>query len=589
MQAFFSILHLVLSYCLLWVVPTQYLYLADLVAFPLALFLLSKDIASQWSLSKARTVNVPLSSAREPHSQSVTSSREISSNEDTSARRRKNVDSQDERSSATPLLAPNNNSQGVKTPFGKVILLIVNIVLFAMVLDFVYRPVLSPGEDLVIFRPGYVAHSSAKLHIRYPNVGGSISDKLELRYRMVNSDEDIDIANAPWESESVSHLPTNKTDFTMVFDLRNLRPSVKYLVELHSHQSTLDTDTIRLGSVEFKTAPAPSTPTKLRFATGSCVKPHFPYTLTSTPDVFGFSNMFEQHGDQLDLFLFLGDFIYADLPLYFGSTPDDYRRLYRQVYKTSGSRKLMRKVPMLHVYDDHEIKNNWHQQDTPPMGSALTAYNEYNGNANPPPSLPDREFYNFTHGDIAFYSWDTRRYRTFWEPKDPLASMLGQEQKAHFIQWLRDVNHTAAVKFVVSSVPLTVQWTNADSGQDTWRGYPTERAEILELTKYVPNLFFLSGDRHEMAAVELGSGNIEFSTSPVSQFTFPLYSQFKDNVDGDKTLHYRRRGHVKYGILDVDTQTDRKTPRVTYSLYTTDVHQAKRPAWVYEAKCIPWQ
>ncbi|KAJ2766170.1 hypothetical protein IWQ56_003822, partial [Coemansia nantahalensis] len=168
-------------------------------------------------------------------------------------------------------------------------------------------------------------------------------------------------------------------------------------------------------------------------------------------------------------------------------------------------------------------------------------------------------------------------------------SMLGAAQKQHFMQWLRDVNHTAAVKFVVSSVPVTTAWTNIDSSQDTWRGYPTERAEILNATQYVPNLFFLSGDRHEMAAVELPSGNIEFSTSPVSQFAFPVPTQFKRNQDGERTLHFRKRGHIKYGILDVDTESDPAVPRVTYSLYMAGVDRGQRPAWVYEAKGAPWR
>ncbi|KAJ2336027.1 hypothetical protein GGH91_005350 [Coemansia sp. RSA 2671] len=225
------------------------------------------------------------------------------------------------------------------------------------------------------------------------------------------------------------------------------------------------------------------------------------------------------------------------------------------------------------------------------MGSALAAYNEYNGLANPP-SPTNRAYYNFTYGDIAFYAWDTRRYRSRWETENEVgrsrATMLGKEQKVHFTQWLAAVNHTAAVKFVISSVPLTFGWSNEDSSQDTWRGYPTERAEILELTRHVPNLFFLSGDRHEMAAVELPSGNMEFSTSPISQFTFPLVGQFRANMTGETTLHHRRPGHVKYGILDVDTRSG-PVPRVTYNLYTTDVHQGKQPAWTYEAKCSAWR
>ncbi|KAJ1811376.1 hypothetical protein LPJ75_004119 [Coemansia sp. RSA 2598] len=457
-------------------------------------------------------------------------------------------------------------------------MLVAQLVLFAMVLDFVYRPLVFPGKELVVFRPGYVSHEAAKLHIRYPH-----SDNLEIRYKTSE-------LNSPWESAGSLGSPTELTDFTATIDLVNLRPSTKYQVELLSSQSTVNSDAVLLGTAEFKTAPLPHSPTRLRFGTGSCIKPNFPYRPTTAPDIYGFGSMLE-HSDSLDMIMFMGDFIYADVPLYYGATTEDYRRLYRQVYMARSSRRLLRKVPMLHVYDDHEIKNNWHNQEDAPMGNAMTAYNEYNGAANPPPQLPGRSYYNFTHGNVAFYAWDTRRYRTLWEDGSEQtkgATMLGDEQRLDFIRWLADVNHTAAVKFVISSVPITTSWSNFDSSQDTWRGYPTERNEILALTKYVPNLFFLSGDRHEMAAVELPSGNIEFSTSPISQFTFPLVGKFKRDINGEKTLHYRRPGHVKYGILDVDTQTDPDIPRVTYSLYTTDVDNGHRPAWTYEAKGMPW-
>ncbi|KAJ2706998.1 hypothetical protein FB645_001139 [Coemansia sp. IMI 203386] len=482
----------------------------------------------------------------------------------------------------TPLRARNNPPMIIETkrkvPLMRVIMLVAQLALFAMVLDFVYRPLVFPGKDLVVFRPGYVSHEAAKLHIRYPR-----QEHLEIRYRASGQ-------NMPWESAGGLDPPTELTDFTTTVDLVNLRPSTKYRVELLSNQATIRADAVLLETAEFKTAPTPHSPTRMRFGTGSCIKPNFPYQLTTSPDIYGFASMLD-HSDNLDMIMFMGDFIYADVPLYFGTTVEDYRRLYRQVYMTKSARRLVSRVPMLHVYDDHEIKNNWHNQNDAPMGNAMVAYNEYNGAPNPPAELPGRSFYNFTHGNIAFYAWDTRRYRTRWEDgseKSSEATMLGDEQKTDFIRWLAKVNHTAAVKFVISSVPVTTAWSNFDSGQDTWRGYPTERNEILELTKYVPNLFFLSGDRHEMAAVELPSGNIEFSTSPISQFTFPFVGKFKRNVDGEKTLHYRRPGHVKYGIIDVDTQSDPDIPRITYSLYTTDVDNGLRPAWTYEAKGIPW-
>ncbi|KAJ1850558.1 hypothetical protein LPJ73_003396 [Coemansia sp. RSA 2703] len=585
-----GIVHLFLSSFVLWIVPAHLVFLADLVAFPASLFFSLRAIVVQLNQKQPQIADAHgystasgISEQCADRSDSKTSAREMLSDQKATRRGQHKSDKLSE-----PLIMQNkpesssSSNNNRRVPHMRLVMLATQLLLFAMLLDFVYRPLLTPGNDLTVFRPGYVSHDSARLHIRYSEGG-----KLELRYRV----NDI---NSPWESAGKFNPPTKDTDFTTTSALINLRPSTKYIVELLTHQPTARTESVLLDSVEFKTAPGLHSPTRLRFGTGSCIKPNFPYRPTISPDIYGFESMLE-HSSDMDMIMFMGDFIYADVPLYFGASTEDYRRLYRQVYMAKSSRHLMRKVPMLHVYDDHEIKNNWHNQEREPMGSAMTAYNEYNGLANPPPQLPGRSYYNFTHGNVAFYAWDTRRYRTRWEDSSSSvgngvkgATMLGAEQKRDFIQWLSEVNHTAAVKFVVSSVPLTTGWSNFDSSQDTWRGYPTERSEILELTKYIPNLFFLSGDRHEMAAVELPSGNIEFSTSPISQFTFPLVGKFKRNINGEKTLHYRRPGHVKYGIIDVDTESDPDVPKIKYSLYTTDVDQGRSPAWVYEASGVPW-
>ncbi|KAJ2552743.1 hypothetical protein EV175_003197 [Coemansia sp. RSA 1933] len=591
-----SILHIVLASFVLWIVPMQYAFLADLAAFPVALFALVRDIVSSWyaaAISKElkRRESIPEGSASKGDQQEAgpeaTGEASGLRKRTTSSKARRGSGGPDpEVSGAINASIASRARVGESVSRGKLVLLVVQIVLFAMLLDFVYRPLVYPGNDLLIFRPGYVAHDSARLHIRYADGG-----KLELRYRPLSTSDSSKAANVPWESAGLFDPPTNNTDYTETVHLAKLKPATRYAVELHNLAPTLHSKSVLLGSVEFTTSPVPGQPARLRFGTGSCIKPNFPYR-PGPADVAGFGSMLE-HSDALDMILFLGDFVYADLPLYFGAEADDYRRLYRQVYMAPSTRRLARKVPMLHVYDDHEILNNWHDNDAPPMGSAMAAYAEYNGRPNPPPSVPDVAYYNFTHGDIAFYAWDTRRYRTLWEEPGSDANgdrtMLGAAQKAHFINWLRDVNHTAAVKFVVSSVPVTTGWSNRDSSHDTWRGYPTERAEILQLTKDVPNLFFLSGDRHEMAAVQLPSGNVEFSTSPVSQFTFPFVGMFARDINGETTLHHRRRGHVKYGILDVDTQSDPQIPRITYSLYTTDVDKARTPAWVYEAKGTAWR
>jgi alkaline phosphatase D len=47
---------------------------------------------------------------------------------------------------------------------------------------------------------------------------------------------------------------------------------------------------------------------------------------------------------QAEFMLFLGDFIYADVPLYVGDDKEAYRRLYRRNYQSSSFRKLYEKL-----------------------------------------------------------------------------------------------------------------------------------------------------------------------------------------------------------------------------------------------------
>ncbi|KAJ2711817.1 hypothetical protein H4R19_003063 [Coemansia spiralis] len=571
-----SVVHVVLGSFVLWIVPIRFAVLADFAVFPAALALQLCGLISAWRRGTA-AASVSQQQQEQVSEHAITTARAASDQGPVRLRARGAAGLLGEAAKgaagAVDASIVSKHRRASRLPVLKAVLLAAQVALFAMVVDFACRPLFAPAEDLVVFRLGHISHDTARLHIRCPN-----SDTLELRYRVLVPPQGAEGAgwepanNTPWESAGEFAPPTNETDFTVTAALANLQPSTRYVAELYSQQAVLNASAVRLGSVEFRTAPWPGAPTRLRFGSGSCVMPNFPYRPSRTPDIYGFRNMLA-HSDGLDMVVFMGDFIYADVPMYFGPETSDYRRMYRRVYAAPSTRQLLRKVPMVHVYDDHEIKNNWHSQDQPPMGSALTAFNEYNGRPNPPAAAPGVAYYNFADGDA----------------DGAARSMLGAAQKQHFLRWLHDVNHTAAVKFVVSSVPVTTGWFNHDSSQDTWRGYPTERAEILNATQYVPNLFFLSGDRHEMAAVELPSGNIEFSTSPVSQFTFPVVSRFRRNQDGDRTLHFRQRGHIKYGILDVDTATDPAIPRVTYSLYTADVDGGRRPVWVYEARGAAWR
>ena len=70
----------------------------------------------------------------------------------------------------------------------------------------------------------------------------------------------------------------------------------------------------------------------------------------------------------------------------------------------------------------------------------------------------------------------------------------------------RQVNQTTTFKFIVTSVPFTSLWTH-DAQTDSWAGYAAEKASLLSALHTVPNVYLLSGDRHEFAEIEFNPVN----------------------------------------------------------------------------------
>jgi len=165
--------------------------------------------------------------------------------------------------------------------------------------------------------------------------------------------------------------------------------------------------------------------------------------------------------------------------------------------------------------------------------------------------------------------------------------MLGDQQLSALYEWLDRVNSTTTFKFIVSSVPFTSLWS-ADAQIDSWAGYLEERDALLTAIGTVPNVFILSGDRHEFAAIEfLGGKVVEFSTSPLSMFYLPLFrtlnTQSKRLVDkwvekvdideagqevvrkeqvlvpDERVLKSLPLGNYKMSSFEIDT-TDRQKP-----------------------------
>jgi alkaline phosphatase D len=256
--------------------------------------------------------------------------------------------------------------------------------------------------------------------------------------------------------------------------------------------------------------------------------------------------------------LFVGDFIYVDVPKRFGVSVEDYRREYRQVYASPDWPSVGQNLSWIHVLDDHEIANDWDKNTTGVYNAAVDPWHHYQTVVNPPKvrragtyhkAQRDATYFEFTQGPASFFMMDTRTYRDACKdlPSNSTdKSMLGKEQLEDLLFFLsRPEPKGVKWKIIASSIPFTKNWRV--NSQDTWAAYLGERQKILEAMWDVGSrggvgVVIISGDRHEFGATAFpppsgGKWPIsatvnEFSTSPLSQFYLPIPS-YRQTDDED--------------------------------------------------------
>ena len=432
-----------------------------------------------------------------------------------------------------------------------------NIILVLGVLDVIYRaPLFYQSHELSFTRVGYVSDTSASILVREPD---NSQTPIYVSYRGAPSSGLGDT----WKSVGTVYSLSNDTDYTATFTITGLRDSTHYEYAASNNHA---------GS--FKTAPrtgqmAPGA-SKFTFLTSSCIKPRFPYNpFQHTLTIPGLKHLAKRIPKlHASFMLFLGDFIYIDVPHRFGADTETYRREYRQVYSSPDWPGATANLPWLHVIDDQEIANDWDKQTQDPYPAATDPFDIYHTSLNPPPALPNASYFQFTQGPASFFMMDTRRYR---DPESVgSAYMLGQIQLSSLLRFLeRDEPAGVKWKFVISSIPFTRNWRI--NSKDTWSNYLHERRIILEAMWDVGmrgdgiGAVVLSGDRHEFAATAfpppknskwpLSATVHEFSTSPLSMFYLPLRSYWEvpgeDDVE-EVCIKYAPDGNSKFGAVELE-------------------------------------
>jgi alkaline phosphatase D len=306
-------------------------------------------------------------------------------------------------------------------------------------------------------------------------------------------------------------VPTGRAiDGTLKVRVGGLKPHREYFYAWHSGNDVSEVGRAR-------TLPPPGSDQPLLIGFSSCQ--HY---------ARGF---FTPHADaaaqDLDLYVFLGDYIYAERYIQTAIDPRrdmidandlrSYRRKYQRYRTDTGLRALHRLHSSVHVWDDHEVENNY--TDNRPAPSAFQRTAGYRAAFEWLPrtvykSDRFRLFKRIPLGAMAdLFLLDERQYRTVDAADKPLR-LLGDAQ----LGWLLDGLRASKARWKLIANPVPIAPMDYGNGQraDSWGGYDLSRTQLLgEIERAgIQNVVFMTGDAHTFMVNSLSSDPEAFRRDP---------------------------------------------------------------------------
>lgn len=340
-------------------------------------------------------------------------------------------------------------------------------------------------------------------------------------------------------------LAKPKHDFVTVHKIRGLKSGQTYYYRVKVNHgdhlgawARLVPDMAYMPPFKLKTAPALGKKTRFRMAFGSCAR----LQADARQQIWDAVALWEP-----DLFFWLGDNVYSD-----SESPVILAGQYRQQRSVVSLQKILRSVPQLAIWDDHDYGRNNHDRTNPMKKASLDVFRHYW--ANPSYGLPGTPgvFFSYHYGGVDFFCLDGRYYRDPDKDTDTAdKTMLGSAQKA----WLKDqlAKSNAPFKVLISGSG----WSSAGGpGDDSWSGFMTERNELFDYIRDhdITGVFLLSGDTHvgEINAIPWSEqGGYDFYdlvSSPLAQNTSQEYLCQQPEV----RMRTPYSGSTNFGIIDFD-------------------------------------
>lgn len=243
-----------------------------------------------------------------------------------------------------------------------------------------------------------------------------------------------------------------------------------------------------------------------RIAFGSCNKQHLPSPV--------FARL---AGDGADLFLFIGDTVYADRR---GRqmVPDDLRQALATLRAQPEFQALEKAMPIEALWDDHDFGRNDGGRETYLRSLQQAFMDGWRVPADDPRRRRRGLYRAWRTGPagrrLQIILLDTRSFRSpltrrpkgapggkYRPDPDPAKTMLGPDQWA----WLAErLSEPAELRLIVSSI----QVLSEGHGWERWGNLPAERERLFRLLreKDARGVLLLSGDRHVGARYEADAG-----------------------------------------------------------------------------------
>jgi alkaline phosphatase D len=315
-------------------------------------------------------------------------------------------------------------------------------------------------------------------------------------------------------------VPTGRSiNGTLKTRVGKLKPASEYFYIWESGNDVSDIGRLR-------TLPDPSSTQPLNIAFSSCQSYSHGF----------FSSHLQAAAEDLDLYIFLGDYIYAEghragpgdvrTDGFDGNDLRSYRRKYRMYRSDLALRKLHTVHPTVHVWDDHEVENNY--TDNKPAPSPLQRSAAYRSAFEwlPRIATPSDRFRIYRRMSLGrtaeVFLLDERQYRTVDDSDRPIRLLGGQQ-----FEWLVNAlkSSTATWKIIANSVVIAPIDYGSGPSTDSWGGYEATRAALLrELEQAgVQNVVFASGDAHVYMVNVLASDPEVFRSDPAHRPTAVEY------------------------------------------------------------------